>query len=64
MSKYKLGFGDKGSFLSSHFIKTLEKYFEGGNCKETVPIDDQIVGVLKGLSRAYDEAEEYESSYK
>ena len=64
MSKYKLGFEDKGSFLSSHFIKALEKFFEGGNCKKNVPLEEQIVGILKGLSKAYDEAEGYERSYK
>jgi len=64
MSKYKLGFENKGSFLSSHFIKALEKFFDGGNCRENVPLEDQIVGVLKGLSKAYDEAESYEESYR
>lgn len=64
MSKFKLGYEDKGSFLASHFIKELEKFFEGGNCKENTAIENQIVGVLKGLSQAYDDAEEYERSYK
>ncbi|MFZ5982181.1 MAG: hypothetical protein ACOYS2_01230 [Patescibacteria group bacterium] len=55
----KLGFNTKGDFQAHYFGNLISDYFKGGNAQgpsKNVQVD--IAGIIAGLSRAWDEAEE------
>lgn len=55
----KLGHETKGDFQRSLYSTLVIKYFEGGNAQgRSADIASDISGIVRGLSRAWDEAEE------
>ena len=58
----KLGYETKGNFQSRFFGELVNKYFEGGNARESKNVAGDIAGIIDGLSLAYDRAEENDES--
>ncbi len=54
----KLGYETKGNFQEHFFGELMNKYFEGGNARESKNVAGDIAGIIHGLSLAYDSAEE------
>lgn len=55
----KLGYEKKGDFQKRYFGELAMEYFKGGNGQGSQrSISNDVAGIISGLSKAWDEAEE------
>jgi hypothetical protein len=56
----KLGYESKGEFQAAYLNSILKSFFQGRNHDIKNSIESEIIGIMNGLAKVWDAAEEYE----